>query len=130
MNLAIFFLRARRYSRARAVLEKGLALAPRSAPLSAKLTWVLAACPDPRLRDGARALVLARQACAATASRDPAMLDALAAALAETGQFDQAARTANQAVQLARRARRSDLAAAIEQRALAYAAGRAWRTVP
>jgi tetratricopeptide (TPR) repeat protein len=60
--------------------------------------WVLATSPDSGFRDGARAVRLAQQACQATGDEQPALLDALAAAYAEAGQFDQAVAVARQAL--------------------------------
>jgi arylsulfatase A-like enzyme len=54
------------------------------------LAWALATVPDAALRDGARALALARAAVAETDGRHPDYLDTLAAAYAETGRFEQA----------------------------------------
>jgi tetratricopeptide (TPR) repeat protein len=73
--------------------EEGLRHAPGDALLSAKLAWVLAVCQDDHLRDGARALELARAAVQRSDGTDPAALEALAAGLAETGDFANAVRT-------------------------------------
>jgi len=127
INLSVHFMRRRRFARAQKILEEGLRVDPRSAPLSAKLAWLLATCPAPGIRNGQEALTLAHQANVATAYSHPVMLDVLAAALAETGQFDRAVQTARQAVRLARQGHHHELAAAIETRASAYGAGRAWR---
>lgn len=91
------------------------------APL-AGLAWILAAAPDPALRDPQRAMVLAQQACAATGNRDPAMLDALAAAQASAGRFDRAAQTARAALELAD----PPLAVAIRARLAGYEQGLAF----
>ena len=73
--------------------EEGLRHAPEDALLSAKLAWVLAVCRDDRLRDGARAVELARGAVQTSDGRDPAAREALAAGLAETGDFANAVRS-------------------------------------
>jgi hypothetical protein len=52
--------------------------------------WVWAACPDPKLRDGKRAVESATKACELTNWREPRFLHALAAAHAEAGDFDSA----------------------------------------
>jgi tetratricopeptide (TPR) repeat protein len=54
------------------------------------LAWLLATCPDPAVRDGSRAVQLARRACEATQYQIPVYLGTLAAAYAEAGQFDNA----------------------------------------
>jgi tetratricopeptide (TPR) repeat protein len=61
------------------------------------LAFLLACVPDDAVRDGARALELARRAIAlaATPAQRVQAQDALAASLAETGDFGEAARTAS-----------------------------------
>jgi tetratricopeptide (TPR) repeat protein len=54
------------------------------------LAWALAANPEPRLRNGAKAVSLARKACELTKWADPIFLDTLAAAYAETSNFAEA----------------------------------------
>ena len=58
--------------------------------MQARLAWTLATCADDSLRDGARALELARAAVATSKNRSVMAREALAAALAETGDFEQA----------------------------------------
>src|SRR5439155_4864777 len=62
--------------------------------------WMLATHPDPRYRNGVLAVRLARQACQATAYRQPEFLDTLAAAYAENGRFEEAQAAARQALDL------------------------------
>jgi tetratricopeptide (TPR) repeat protein len=64
------------------------------------LAWMLATCSDARLRDGTRAVALARHACQATNWTEPFCLGTLGAAYAETGAFDQAARWQGEAIDL------------------------------
>jgi len=78
-------------------LEKALELQPRLAGALRNLAWVKAACPDASLRDGSKALELARQA-VELGGASPAYLRSLAAALAETGQFSKAIETAERAI--------------------------------
>jgi serine/threonine protein kinase/tetratricopeptide (TPR) repeat protein len=54
------------------------------------LAWFLATCPEATSRDGSAAVRYAEMAVAATGGKDPANLDTLAAAYAETGQFTKA----------------------------------------
>jgi serine/threonine protein kinase len=64
--------------------------------------WLLATCPDSKVRDGQRALGLAKQAVAATNRKNGVYLDTLAAACAETGQFAEAVRIQKEAMILLR----------------------------
>lgn len=54
------------------------------------LAWLLATCPQPEVRDGARAVELARRACELDRWNSAAIIDTLAAAYAETGDFAEA----------------------------------------
>ena len=74
--------------------------APDDAQVCNNLAWMLATCSDARLRDGARAVALARQACQATDGKHPFCLGTLAAALAETGAFAEAAHWQMEALEL------------------------------
>src|SRR5262249_28243335 len=67
-----------------------LTSAPHDSLLTRGLACLLATCPAERFRDGPAALKLARRACELTEWRERNCLDALAAACAEVGQFDQA----------------------------------------
>ena len=60
------------------------------------LAWILATATEPYLRDGERAVVLAERVVAAGASAST--LDTLAAALAESGRFDEAIAMADRAL--------------------------------
>lgn len=66
------------------------------------LAWILATNPDAKLRSGAEATALARQACEAVNYKDPSLLDTLAAALAEAGEYDKAIKISQQQIELAR----------------------------
>ena len=71
----------------------------RTSPQAVKaLAWVLASHADSSVRDGAESLRLADQLVQQGNSQDAEALDILAAALAETGRFDQAAQRARQAM--------------------------------
>jgi tetratricopeptide (TPR) repeat protein len=65
------------------------------------LARILAVAADPTLRNGTEAVSLARRACELTHFKDPNYLNTLAAALAETGNFDEAVSTAHTAYDLA-----------------------------
>ena len=75
-------------------------LKPDEAGLLNNLAWQLATHPDPTIRDGREAVVLAERACELTAHRDPNILDTLAAAYAEAGRFPEAVETARAACAL------------------------------
>lgn len=90
-----------------------------------RLAWLLATSPEASVRDGAEAVrwiePIARD------SRDPIALDVWAAALAESGRFEEAARVAERAAAVAEGAERRALAERLRARARRYAEGRAIR---
>jgi tetratricopeptide (TPR) repeat protein len=73
------------------------------------LAWQLATHADASVRNGAEAVRWAEKAAAATGSKDPRVLDTLAAAYAEAGRFDEAATAAQRAATVARDAGQKDL---------------------
>ena len=79
---------------AEAVQAYGEALKAQAAfhPACNELAWILATCPDDKVRDGKRAIKLATRACEFTNWKVGNYLDTLAAAYAEAGQFDEAVR--------------------------------------
>ena len=91
------------------------------------LAWILATHPEPQLRDGAEAVRLAERACELTHYESPATLDTLGAAYAEAGQFDQAVKTAQQAIQLALAAGNEELAKDVQRHLQLYRAEQPWR---
>jgi tetratricopeptide (TPR) repeat protein len=78
------------------------------------LAWILATNPEPELRSGQEAVKLATKACEWTGYQDAGYLDTLAAALAETAQFDEAITRASQAVQQAAADRKPQIEARLE----------------
>ena len=86
-----------------------------------KLAWIRATHSDPRFRDGAQAVALARQA-AKLLPNDPDMLDTLAAAYAEAGQFSEALKIARQALEWARKQNNQALVESIDTRVQLYEA--------
>ncbi|HUA39786.1 MAG TPA: tetratricopeptide repeat protein [Candidatus Sulfopaludibacter sp.] len=64
------------------------------------LAWMLATCPEASLRNGPKAVEMARRAVQLSAGTSPQILDTLAAAYAEAGRFPEAVETARQALDL------------------------------
>jgi protein O-mannosyl-transferase len=85
---------------ARRCYQRALRLDPTLPQHAFQEAWMLATDPNARYRNGVLALRLAKQACQATGFRQPQCLDALAAAYAETGRFDEAQAAARQALEL------------------------------
>jgi len=83
-------------------LREIAANAPDSPRMLDELAWLLATYPDSKSRDGTEAVRLAERACDLTERRVPALLDTLAAAYAETGDFPRAISVAEEALNRAR----------------------------
>ena len=77
--------------------------------------WVLATSPDDKLRDGARAVKMATKAAESTGYETPHILSTLAAAYAETGDFENATKWSQKAVEVSQK--EVDAATADEDRA-------------
>ncbi|MCA9215630.1 MAG: ASPIC/UnbV domain-containing protein [Planctomycetales bacterium] len=81
-------------------LRRAISLNPRDAGSQLSLASIQAASSIESIRDGENALAIATQLAAMTQNQDPRVLDVLAAAYAETGDFDQATKIANDALAL------------------------------
>lgn len=105
-----------------------LADAPDCAPCLIELSWVLATDAEATVRDPREAIGLATRAAQITRSGDPFALDALAAAYAASGRFEEAVATASQAVNLAAAApvKGFDLTAQIRERLSLYRTNRSF----
>jgi tetratricopeptide (TPR) repeat protein len=91
------------------------------------LGWIRAAAADPALRDAEEAVRLTEQADAATGHRDVSVLDALAAAYASAGRFDEAVAVARQGAVLATQAGLTAVATEFRQRQDLYAHHKPYR---
>jgi Flp pilus assembly protein TadD len=90
--------------------------------------WYLATTPEKADRDGSLAIVLAQEVCSRTNNSVPRFLDTLAAAYAETGQFQRAAQTIQNAIDLGRAS--ENLRQAMQDRLLLYQQRQPFRSDP
>jgi len=97
--------------------------APENDGLLNNLAWVLATSPDDKLRDGKRALELAEKACEVTDYKEGHILSTLAAAYAETGDFENARKWSRKAVEVGRESQKEQLREELES----YKANKPWR---
>jgi tetratricopeptide (TPR) repeat protein len=126
-NYGGLLLQQGRVAEAIAQYEEVLRVNTNYVPALRNLAWLRAACADAAFRDGTQALELARQAVALTGGQDATALDALAAAQAEAGHFEEAVETARKAGELASAANQIPLVNQIEIRLKLYSAGSAYR---
>src|SRR5437899_1989067 len=91
----------RKYADASKEFNSLIAMRPPTVILSRALSeraWFQATCPEASFRNGQQAVKDAKAACSIVAWKDEDMIDTLAAAYAETGDFDSAVRYAQQAL--------------------------------
>lgn len=88
--------------------------------------WLLCTCPADGVRHGQKAVELATRACELTDGKSAAILDTLAAAHAESGNFEDAVKWARRAVDLAEEEQRHG----DEMRLRLYEQGRPYRDHP
>lgn len=91
------------YAKSLADYEKAIALDPKSASAYGTEAYLLSVCPAPKYRDGAKAVRYATKACELTEWRGAREIETLAAAYAETGDFDKAIEVQKQADQVSKR---------------------------
>jgi tetratricopeptide (TPR) repeat protein len=100
--------------------EKALKIFPQSISALTNLAWLLATSPSESLRNGGKAVEIARQADQLSGGTNTVVLRTLAAAYAETGQFGKAIESARTAVQLARMHDDDSLTMELEQQIALY----------
>lgn len=107
--------------------ERALVLSPDSVKVLNNLAWALVSVSDRSLRNGLRALELAKRANSLVGGTDPLILNTLGAAYAEAGQFDQAVETERQALKKATEKRDEGLASEIRRVIPLYSEGSVYR---
>lgn len=105
-----------KYDDCKGKLEEALAEGNEGTEIMNSLAWLFATSWNPKYRGGDRAVRLATRACELTEWKKAHMLDTLAAAHAEAGQFDDAVERQRQAMELASKKKKADY----ESRLLLY----------
>jgi len=111
-------------------MRQALELEPANGSIQNDLAWILATAPQESLRAGARAGQLATHASHASGGNNPLILETLAAAYAEAGDFPNAVQTTKKALQLAETQPNAALAAALRRELQLYEAGQAFHESP
>jgi tetratricopeptide (TPR) repeat protein len=100
-----------------------LEIEPQNSGVLNNLAWVLATSPDDKLRDGSRAIELAKRACEATEYKQAHILSTLAAGYAEAGDFDNAIKWSKKAVEVGPEGLKNQLAKELDN----YEDNKPWR---
>jgi protein O-mannosyl-transferase len=100
---------------------------PDDVALLNETAWTLATNPNASIRNGAEAVELAQRAVELSGGREPAILGTLAAAQAEAGQFAEAVRTAEKALDLATQQNQQQMVESIKVKVPLYRAGTPFR---
>jgi tetratricopeptide (TPR) repeat protein len=111
-------------------LQEAIRLKPEYAESCHQAAWGLATSPDPSLRNGAQAVVLAELANQLAGGKDAGVMDTLAAAYAEVGRFGDAVRVARAVLELAKQSGAQEETRRIQERLQSYEAGRPYRAGP
>jgi len=114
------------YAEAIADYREAIQMAPQDPWPRGALAWLMATCPDAEFRDGKKAMGLARLARRLAHSEDWLVLDTLAAACAEVGEFEEAIRWQERVIPLAPENKK----AACEDRLDLYRARKPYREEP
>jgi tetratricopeptide (TPR) repeat protein len=88
------------YKEAASAFEKALHLFQNNDSVLGRFAWFRAACPDASLRNGKEAIRMSVRACELSKWKEPHYIEALAAAYAETGDFDKAVKYQTQAINM------------------------------
>lgn len=120
-------IKAGRFAEAATVMNTGIEQMPANPRLGEQLAWLLATCPDAAVRDGARAVEIATRIRDESEQPSASVLDTLAAALAETGEFKKAQQLATKAGDAAAASKQTKLEHMIRQRIELYAQGQPYR---
>ncbi len=130
LDYAVLLHQTGDYAGASAQYLQALLAQPDAVEALNNLAWLLATCPDGKVRNGAEAV-----RCAERASRLPApvgmcVMGTLAAAYAEAGRFKDAVATAEKAVEMENAAGQTRFAALNTQLLAFYRAGQPWHEPP
>ena len=127
-DLGIALSRLGKFGPAAEHLRRAVELEPANLDLAAELSWMLATCPQNGVRDGAKAVELARKICEATRYTNLQALNILAAAYAEAGKFAEAEDATLKALSLIP-TRATPLERELRQRLQIYRSGNPYRDV-
>jgi tetratricopeptide (TPR) repeat protein len=116
------------YKAAVSSFRKALQLSPENHSALGGLAWVRATCPETALRDGKEAIRMSTRACELSKWSEQDHLQALAAAFAESGDFDKAVKYQTQAINM--KSAYGSLLEEARERLAFYRDHKPWRAKP
>jgi tetratricopeptide (TPR) repeat protein len=122
-NLGNALLQEGKVAEAMVHFQQAVQLEPLEPAAQNNLAWLLATCPQDSLRNGAKAVELAKRASELVGGQNPVVLHTLAAALAEAGHFPEAVETARHAMDMAEERGNTGLAKELQLEMKLYLAG-------
>jgi tetratricopeptide (TPR) repeat protein len=126
-NLGKIFANQGKIEEAILQYRKGLQFSPNMTQILYHLSWILGTYEDEKYRNGEEAVKLAAQLCKITQNNQPLALDALAAAYAETGRYDDAVLTAKKGLELSLLSGPKELVLGLKKRLRLYQEKRPYR---
>jgi Flp pilus assembly protein TadD len=122
-SLGYALMQKGRMAEAIAEFQNALQIKPADPTFQNNMAWLLATGPQASLRNGVKAVEIARQASGLTGGESPVILHTLAAALAEAGRFSEAVETAQHALRLAEAQSNTPLAGMLRSELTLYQSG-------
>ena len=111
------------HAKAKENYERAIEIEPEDDHVLNNLAWLLATSPEMEIRDGKRAIELGLKACELTDYKQAHILSTLAAGYAETGDFENARKWSEKAVELGKEDTIEDLKKELES----YKQDKPWR---
>lgn len=127
INLADYYTRVNRWQDAVSVYRRSVKADTANHIFTFNLAWLLSTAPDASARNGKEALRYAEKLSERSRQENAKVLDVLAAAYAESGQFRRALSTIEQAITLAEGQSDNALAETFKRRKAQYQQQRPWR---